>query len=368
MAFFRDSRRRIGRQILAGCRRLKDLFVGKPALPGIDAFPRKILIIRPYFLGDILLCLPIVQAIRQQRKDAHITWLLRKEWQSLLQDHAPVDEVIPFSQQRMHSPAAIGEFLRVARELRKRSFELVLNLSWDRSSVLWSWISGAPVRVGIEEYGRPRLLSLLHTVTVQAPERSQDDRHMADFYYDPLRLLGFEPRSGQPHVAPTAPELDFVDTRLKANFGKMPSFLLVHPGGRLAYKRWPVERFAGLLDRLEQQTAHVIIVACGPGEEPWASALVAKRDSGRFLFWPSPSLGELMALARGATLFIGNDSGPMHLAAACGCRVVAIVGADSPRWLPLGEGHLVVRDPQGLEKVSVSQVVEMVNQEPMLHL
>ena len=74
------------------------------------------------------------------------------------------------------------------------------------------------------------------------------------------------------------------------------------------------------------------------------------------MFWPAPKLGELIALSKRARIFLGNDSGPMHVAAAAGCRVVAVFGADPCRWGPCGEGHRVVTGPSGIESISASQV------------
>ncbi len=360
MSLFRKQRRAIGRQIVQVGRLIRQMLPGRKALPGIQNLPTRILIIRPFFLGDILLCLPIAQAIKRQRPDTQISWLLRQEWTDLIRDPSPVDEVIPFSQKKMHSIRSVGEFMRVTRELRKRSFEIVINLSWDRSSILWAWASGAPFRIGIEEYGRPRLLSLLHTITVLAPERSRDQRHMADFYYEPLRLLGFGSRTEIPEISSTSEEEQRVMMRLKPAWDETQRFLLVHPGGRLICKRWPVERFAELIHRLQKETTHPIVLVCGPGEELWAANLAVALASERILFWPVPSLGELMALAERAALFIGNDSGPMHLSAACGCRVVAIVGTNSTRWVPLGNGHQIIRGTTGLDVVTVRQVSDAV--------
>ncbi len=354
MSLLREQRRAIGRAIVRSARSMHDVVFGKVSLPGPDQLPRRILIIRPFFLGDILLCLPVAQAIRKARPDAHIAWLLREEWRDLIEHHSVVDEVIPFSSSKMHGVQAVGEFTRVARVLRSRAFDLVINLTWDRSSIIWTRLSGAPVRIGIEEYGRPRLLSLLCTHTVVAPERSQDDRHMADFYFEPMRLMGFEVREELPKVVPSEDEAENVDLLLDSIPGK---FLLIHPGGRLGSKRWPVERFEELIRKLGEKTSHALVLTCGPGEEPWVATLASSLPSGRGLFVPNPSLGELMALAKQAELFIGNDSGPMHLAAASGCRVVAIFGKDPTRWKPLGDGHCILGGAQGLAAVGVEQVV-----------
>lgn len=357
MAFLRDQRRVAGRWIVRSTWRVREALFGRPLLPTPETLPRRILIIRPFYLGDILLCLPVAQAIKRQRPDAHVAWLLREEWTDLLRGHSVVDEVIPYDGKRLHSAQALGEILRVSAELRKRSFDLVLNLTWDRSSSWWAWCSGARVRLGIEEFGRPRLSSLLHTLTVVAPERSEDRSHMADFYYEPLRQLGFTARSDLPHVSPAKEERARVAERLKSAWGDKVSFVLVHPGARLSNKQWPAERFRELINTLVRETPCRVVLVCGPGEEGATAELAKTIPPQRGLFWPVPALGELMALAERAEVLVGNNSGPMHLAAAAGCRVVAIFGMDPARWGPLGEGNRVLGGAKGLDSVSVRDVL-----------
>jgi ADP-heptose:LPS heptosyltransferase len=340
--------------------RTRETLFGRAVLPTVETFPRRILIIRPFYLGDILLCLPVAQAIKRQCPDARIAWLLREEWAELLNDHCVVDEVIPYSEQRLHSSAALDEIARVTAELRKRSFDLVLNLTWDRSSSWWTWRSGASVRLGIEEFGRPRLSSLLHTATVMAPERSQDRSHMADFYYEPLRQIGFSARTERPKIRATAEEQERVKQRLRSSLSGNSFFVLIHPGARLANKQWPPARFRELIERLIWETVHGVVLVCGPGEESLTAELAKALPQGRGLFWAVPALGELMALAEQAAVFVGNNSGPMHLAAAVGCRVVALFGMDPTRWSPVGEGHQVLGGAQGLTSVSVEDVLRAV--------
>jgi heptosyltransferase-3 len=302
-----------------------------------------------------------------------------------------VDEVIPWP-----GPGA-GEWWRFLRGLRGR-FDLVLSLAWDRSTPWVALATGARWRIGIEEHGRPRLSSLLHTHTVVAPERSADPRPMADFYFEPLRAMGFGPRDETPRLAPTPEEAREVEERLAAGLGTTEGFLLVHPGGRLKNKRWPAGRFAEVLrglkfprpppsacragapglrspERLRGEGGSPaadpadgnrsgcptgdlpVVLVCGPGEEGWAADLARDLPPGRGMFWPAPALGELLALAARARLFLGNDSGPMHVAAAAGCRAVAIFGADPRRWGPCGEGHRVVGGAGGMEGVPAEAVL-----------
>ena len=108
-----------------------------------------------------------------------------------------------------------------------------------------------------------------------------------------------------------------------------------------------------------------MVLVCGPGEESRVSQLAEKvttihHPPSTILFCPAPSLGEFMALAKRAVLFIGNESGPMHLAAAAGCRVVAIFRTDPARWGPLGSGHRIVDGSNGLQNVSVENAPKSV--------
>lgn len=353
MSLLRAQRRSIGRWMVRGSRRMLDCLRKQPDLPTPKTLPPRILLIRPYFLGDILLCLPLAQALRKARPDVQISWLLREEWREALEHHSVVDEVIPFSQEALRSFHAPREFLRIARELRQRNFGLVLTLAWDRISNLWAYASAAPIRIGIEEYGRPRFSSLTHHAAVITPNRTQDERPMTDFYFEPLRLLGFGHRTENPRVTPTQEERQSVVDRV----GFKP-FLLIHPGGRLSNKRWPPERFAELIRALREKTADSFVLICGPGEASWVCDLMMALPSGRGIFWPTPSLGELMALAERSRLFIGNDSGPMHLAAAAGSRCVVLFGTDSTRWRPAGIRHLILGGPGGMHQVRVKDVLK----------
>lgn len=355
MSLFRNQRRIVGRWILQFVRTIRNIIFGKKILPDIEKMPSRILIIRPYFLGDILLCLPVAQAIKSRRPDIQISWLLRGEWKSLLEGHSVVDEVLSFSQFKMHSAKSLFEFIRVVRELQHRRFDLVINLAWDRSSIFWSWFSGAPVRLGIEEYGRPRLLSLLYTATVIAPERSKDQRHMADFYYEPLRLLGFPPRKDLPKIFPTSEEQERVNQIIALKLDSSKAFILIHPGVRLPDRQWPVDCFYNLIQQLRDRTSETMVLVCGPKEEAWVADFSNILPQGRSLFWPQPTLGEFIALAQRSKFLIGNVSGPMHLAAAAGCRVISLFGVHSNRWRPLGDQHIV------LEGISIKEIpVQMV--------
>ncbi len=329
--------------------------MGPPILPRKDHLPSRVLIHRSFFLGDVILSLPVAQALKRQRPDIRIGWLVREEWRGLLEGHSVVDEVIGYSGASMSSWRAPMEFFRVLRRLRKGKWDLFLNLSWDRSSMLWAFLSGAATTIGIEEYGRPRLLSLTCSTTVQAPERSLDGRSMADFYFEPLKLLGFGPREEGPRLWPTTGETASAD-RLTKGWPLCGRRVLIHPGSRLEHKRWPRERYAALIHRLVCETDVGVMLVCGPGEESWTQELARGVDPERSRIIIAPTLGELMALSQSAAVCVGNDSGPMHLAAASGRRVVSIFGKGAQRWRPVGDQHKILTHPDGLPAIEVDSV------------
>jgi heptosyltransferase III len=222
----------------------------------------------------------------------------------------------------------------------------VFNLSWDRSTMLWTWLSGARWKLGIEEFGRPRLLSLFYTHSVESPDRRADNSSMADFYFAPMKLLGFSERVDAPQLVPSGCDLDSIDSFLSETLGDR-SFVLIHPGSRLSHKRWPEEHFLTFVKMLSSRFPELaFVLACGPGESKWAASWMESFPGDKSLFLPNPTLGELIALAARCALFVGNDSGPMHLAAATGCPVLALF-ANPSRWEPLAEKKRVVIAPGG---------------------
>jgi len=118
----------------------------------------------------------------------------------------------------------------------------------------------------------------------------------------------------------------------------------VHPGARIDSKRWPAENFAALIDALARETDRKIVLLGGPGERALAEAVIAASASKPVSLAGKLSFGELVALLQCCRLYIGNDTGPAHVAAAAGAPVVALFGLETPaRWGPVGDRSIAVR-------------------------
>src|SRR5262249_20045934 len=129
---------------------------------------------------------------------------------------------------------------------------------------------------------------------------------------------------------------------VRSAVGKQP-YVVIHPGALMETKRWEAQRFAELA-RILQETGLAVVLTCGPGEEGILQAVA--RDVPEAQCFPAIRIRQLAALIRGARLFAGNDSGPMHLAAAVGTPVLALWGSsDSRRWRPWSVPHCVVQNP-----------------------
>jgi ADP-heptose:LPS heptosyltransferase len=184
---------------------------------------------------------------------------------------------------------------------------------------LWS---GAPVRIGHRRGEAERLLT-------HAVEKDPRVAYDAAAKLELLRPLGLEP----PRCPPLQTALGQREApRLAALFVGGP-VLLLNPGGRKADHRWEPALFAQTVAALPPPFQ--VFVAWGPGEEPLAQALVEKTPGARLL--PPTNLAELAGALRSCALFLTNDTGPMHLAAAVGTPTVAVIlAADAARWTSPG--------------------------------
>ncbi|WHZ15606.1 MAG: Lipopolysaccharide core heptosyltransferase III [Nitrospira sp.] len=289
-----------------------------------------ILVIKLRHIGDVLLSTPVLRALREAYPDARLTLLLNRGTEGVLTHNPDVNEVLCVEK------GAWDAQLRFVQMLRRRAFDCVIDLTdGDRSAVI-SLATGAPVRVGFNAEHRWR--GLLYSA-VAKPRPT--DRHRVDYDLCALRTLGLDPKPGIPAVHVSQAEEQMVEAWLQEN-GLLPSeasplLILLQPGARYSLKVWPHERFAQLADRLADKFSCRILLG-GDQREREIAELVARNTrcapkvaAGKF------SLLQFAALVKRCALFVGNDGGAMHIAAAMGTPVVALFGPTYPqRWGPRG--------------------------------
>ncbi len=329
----------------------------------------RILIVRLSHLGDCVLTLPLVESIRRQVPNAWIAWAIEPAGRRLLEAQPGIDhfEVVPRGWLRR--PRALPA-------LRRRLRDLQIDACLDPQSLLKSaglaWLSGAPRRVGFGgRYGR-ELSPWLNNVRV-VPQT----RHLVDRSLELLAGLGLRPAGASP-VLQTLPNCTQAMQRWLAEQAVGDTFIVINPGASWPSKRWVMDRFASVARQCgESWRLPVVVTWAGEEERQWADQIVAAGGPGARLAPPTtlPELAALLALAR---LFVGSDSGPMHIAAAVGCPCVALFGPTLPEESgPYGTGHRALQawhqtgtararraaENLALRDISVSQVCAAIEQQ-----
>ncbi len=359
--------------------------VGSSALVGPATAASKIerlLIVRLGAMGDVIHGLPAVAALRAAFPEAMLGWLIEERWAELLCT-LPAPRSGPRSAQRplvdgihtvntrqwRRAPFSVATWERIAAslsDLRAARYEVALDLQGAvRSSLLARW-SGAPVIYGAAQ-PRENLASIFYTrpVITRGAHVVQQNLSLSEAVAQrTLRIPAFDlPRDD-------AAEQE-CDRRLRAQGTQ--EFALLTPGAGWGAKQWPAERYGEVAKQLAENGLKALI-NFGPREEDLARAVEASSDGAAESF--TGSLTQLIALTRRARLFIGGDTGPMHLAAALGVPVVAIFGPTDPaRNGPFGARSIVLRSPtsatsyrhtsqpdESLLEISAAQVVAAARQ------
>jgi heptosyltransferase-1 len=316
---------------------------------------QSLLVIKPSSLGDIVHALQVVQTLAKERPDCRISWVVRERFAGLVQAAPFVHETIIFRRRD-----GWRAFLRLLRQLRARQFDAV----WDLQGLLRSGLMTAAARAP-EKWGRPDAregAGFFYNRHADRPD-GPGPHHALEILQPFLRAAGVTPRLDFPlQLRPDAPQ------PWQAFFAGDPrSTFVIFTDSRGAEKQWP---------RFNELTA-LLFRAIPDCRVAWCAGKSAKPEvpvpGDRFLNLTGCPMDQMIALVRAHATFIGNDSGPMHLSAASGNRVLAIFGPTSPRRFgpfPLDHPkHRAVEAPGGqldrLEPALVLAAVEELRARPL---
>jgi predicted lipopolysaccharide heptosyltransferase III len=295
---------------------------------------RRILVIKLMYLGDVLLSTPVLESLKKNLAGAAITMVVNSGTEEVLRHNPYLDEVCVVPRVKTWR-----NLVDCIRRLRSRHFDLALELTDGDRAALLTFFSGAPYRVGFN--GGRRWRGICFHQAVQADRSAM---HAVDYHLRIVETIGCVPDHHGPRLYPSAQDR-FAAERILRDNGLSPEspFLLLHPGARWWFKSWPLDRFVELARRVHEAFGYAVVVAGGSQDIDAAGAIVsgcgvwAKSVAGQ------TTVLQLAELARRALLFVGNDAGPMHMAAAMGTPVVALFGPTNPRvWGPWGRGHEVI--------------------------
>jgi len=291
----------------------------------------KILVRVPNWVGDAVMCIPALEAIRARWPEAEIA-LLGREWVSgLFQGQAWANRVIVFEHTGRHK--GFWGLERLAREIRKEKFDTAVLLQNAFQAAWLAWRSGVPQRIGYARDARSWLL----TKAVAVPKPGETPAHESYYYLELLRRAGWIeklPELKTIRLEVPAQAMDRAEEILeRAGVPGAPRVLRVAMAPGAAYgsaKCWPEERYAALADRLIAEFGADVILFGSASEREVTGKIAAAMKRKAVQLAGETSIAELPALFASCDLFIGNDSGAMHVAAAVGLPVVAVFGPTDP--------------------------------------
>lgn len=339
---------------------------------------QQILLWEPNWIGDVVLSMPAIQALARRYPEARITAVSQKSSQELLSAHPAVDTAIsiPYS-----SEDSVFDKIDFARGLKKYRFDLAVTFPNSLRGAGMTFLSGAKVRLGYNTEGRSALLS--HPAAMTERIKAM---HRAEYFLNILQPLGLE-------SAPQEFDQIVPDSARRAVQGRLESLGLreggflavIHPGASKPERGWHAKRYGILCQRLVKDYGAKIILLGASGEEPLLDEIKNYCPSDEAFLFTDLSLLEATALIEHSHLFIGNDSGMIHLAAMVGTPMVGVYGPGDPRTTgPVtaqGKSAVVTRNypcspcrqkffkeckpsahnkPYCLEDISVKDVVEAV--------
>ena len=311
----------------------------------------RILVVKLSAIGDCLHATPAVRALRQSMPEAHIGWAVHQHCSSVINNNEDISKIHRWDRKRM-----LEEFFTLRKSLRRENYSIAIDLQGLFKSGLITKISGAKRRIG-----RAEAREFAGTFyTEKAP--SQAGKHIIDQYLGIVERAGAKWESVPNMVFPvttrdqayarvllTEPPLDEANRPI----------VVLNPSAGKVNKQWPPEAFARLADSLIAELDALCLVTGAPNDGPLGEAIVAaaRRSPNLHNIVGRTSLHQLAGLLSQCNLFVGGDTGPMHIAQAVGCPVLALFGPTDPkRNGPREPQHRVIYKDDPEKEVSMHKI------------
>jgi predicted lipopolysaccharide heptosyltransferase III len=288
---------------------------------------QNILIIKLRYIGDVLLATPTLRAIKVARPDARVTMMVNRGTEDVLTGNQDLDEIVVLDK------GSLAAQSRLISGLRSRRFDTVIDLTDGDRSAFLSWVSGAPIRIGFNDEHRWR--GKYYTQVVQPVPGVQ---HRIDRDLDALKFIGVQAGSKDPQLWLTPEEMNSADQLLdQLGVQRSQPIVILQPGARYWFKAWPPERFAELADQLASQYGCQVLIGGSNQDIDLAEQIRQMAKCNPIVTAGRTTIKQFAAIAKKSALFVGSDSGAMHIASAVGTPVVALFGPSNPReWGPRG--------------------------------
>lgn len=308
---------------------------------------KNIVILRTDRIGEVLLSSSAVDAIKDRHPDARVSFVTSGYSKSLLEGRSDIERVL--TAETMTGGRWFLKAVSLSRELRAGRYDTAIVLNPHKMLHLACFLAGIPRRIGYD-----RKWGFLLTDRFR-DDRDRGDRHEVECTMDLLQRAGMD--IGRPRLTL---EIDKSAgkkiEKLLADKGVAPGRFLVavHPGSSNPAKIWPGQNYSEIIRRMKESLGCDVAVLGSKEEKDLAGKIVREAGVEVIDLAGELDLKELAAFLKRAALFVGNDTGPMHMAAALKVPVIAIFGRNIPgvspvRWRPWGAGHVVFHEDPGCD-------------------
>lgn len=328
---------------------------------------RKILIVKPSSLGDVVHSLPFLHAMNRCFPKAEIHWVIAKGLEALLEGNPMIDKLIIINKDLwknlLHTGTTLKEIRELFRQLRHEKYDMVVDLQGLLRSGLITWATHALLRIGFSEAREGSRFCYTDEV------HGGRDIHAVDRYMKIACSLGCETANVTFPFPDLKNDREMAD-ELRSRYG---DYIVIVPGARKPANRWPARSFGELSSRLSLRT----LVVGSPADKELAEEVVSFSRGMALSIAGKTDLRGLISVVRESLFMVSNDTGPMHIAAALGVPVFALFGpADPVRTGPYGKGHYIIRsgaecspcfrrncqNPHCMTDISVDTVYERISE------
>lgn len=307
----------------------------------------RIAVLRTDRIGEVLLSTAAIDAIKRSYPVSYVAFVTSAYSKPIVDARDNVDDVIVFDTIRKRG--TFSGAVRLAAALKRKKFDTAVILNPHKSLHLACFLAGIPRRVG---YCRKWPFLLTDSIP---DKRNEGVKHEVEYMMDLLKVVGVDWPPLSPRMEVRAADEAYADGILTGKgVKKDKAMVIVHPGSSNKAKIWPMERYAEVVRNIRSSTGAAVLLIGGKEERALAEKIIKLSGADAVNMAGDLSLRQLAALIKRASLFIGNDAGPMHIAAALGVKVIAIFGRNIPgvspiRWRPWGEGHVIFHETPGCD-------------------
>jgi len=301
------------------------------------------LVVRTDRIGDVILSIPVLEAIKSSYPKSHITMMLSPYTKDILNNNPYLDDVIIDDGRDIHR--GIRGFFRLMKKTRKEKFDVGVLLRPTFRLAILLFLSGIRYRIGTGY----RFYQIFFNRKIYQ-HRKKNLKHESDYNMDMLKPLGIKSQRILPKIYLSAGEGNFADQVFEyCKRGKENIIVAIHPGSGNSSLNLPIKRFARAADKLIENVKAQVIITGTEQEKELANLMESYMRNKPINLVGKMNLGQLASLLKKVDVLISNSTGPMHLADALGTPTVAIfcpIFAAGPiRWGPCGEGHEVILPP-----------------------